>query len=109
MNIPAAYGLLNLGSLILGLIAWALPVIVLTLRGKFPRERRLVFSAASAAACAAALFLQILYCSRLAGIRDWSALMDITPAVALVSSILLAGTAALNLIIFALPNDRNGK
>ena len=49
------YAWLNLGSLALGGIAWALPVAALARRDKATRREAAVCSAASAASCSLAL------------------------------------------------------
>jgi len=83
------YGLLNLGSLLLGLIAWILPVINLANNNKAEHKNWVVISISSVSTCAIALYMQILYGNHLVKIEDWSALMDTSLGVALVSAILL--------------------
>lgn len=70
------YAWLNLGSLALGGIAWALPVAALARRDKATRREAAVCSAASAASCSLALCLVVFYLGHLADSRDWSALLD---------------------------------
>ena len=82
---------LNIGSLILGLIAW---------NRNFKRTG--TFSIVSLSACAASLCMQIFYTDHLVKIEDWTALMDISYAVAFVSLILLMVTIILNVISLAL-------
>lgn len=89
---------LNVGSLVLGLIAWILPVVNLMLHNKAGRRNWAVFSVASVSACAISLCMQIFYNDYLVKIEDWPALMDTSSAVALVATILLAGTLILNAI-----------
>ena len=96
------YGLLNLGSLLFGLIAWILPVINL-----LKRKINALFSFASISACAVALYMQIIYQNYLARKEDWSAIMDTSGGLVLVSSVLLAITLVLNVIVL-LKNKRNG-
>ncbi len=91
-------GWLNLGSILLGLIAWILPVINLMQRNRGNPETMVVLSVASVSACSLSLCLQIFYTSHLVQKEDWSALMDISPTVVVVASILLAGTLILNVI-----------
>jgi cytochrome c oxidase subunit 4 len=90
------YGLLNLGSLLLGLTAWILPIINLAMGSRTKHKK--VLSGTSVTACAMALCLQIIYQNHLVKIEDWSALMDTSHAVTFVSVILLVGTIALNAI-----------
>ena len=91
-------GWLNLGSLLLGLIAWILPVVNLVQHNKADRRNWMVFSVVSLSACAASLCMQLFYSAHLVTIEDWSALMDTSHAVALVAALLLAVTIILNAI-----------
>lgn len=95
------YGLLNLGSLLLGLIAWILPVINLAKNNKTEHKNWVVYSITSVSACVIALYMQILYNNHLVKIEDWSALMDTSDAVSFVSAILLVVTIVLNAITLA--------
>lgn len=92
-------GWLNLGSLVLGLVAWILPVVNLMQRNKADHRNWVFLSVASVSACAVSLCMQIFYTAHLVKIEDWSALMDTSQAVALVATLLLAGTIILNAII----------
>jgi len=94
------YGLLNLGSFLFGLIAWIIPIVNLVRYRKTESKRWIVFSISSVSACAISLCLQIFYGNHLVRIEDWSALMDTSNAVALVSTVLLLVTIMLNLVIF---------
>lgn len=90
------YGWLNLGSLLLGLTAWILPLWELRRRlsGKGTRE---LPGAGSFVCCALALLFQLLYGRHLVLIRDWSALMDTAGAVVVAAGVLFAGTVLVNL------------
>jgi cytochrome c oxidase subunit 4 len=92
------YGLLNMGSFLLGLIAWILPIINLNKQNKAEHKNWFVLCITSISACAISLFLQILYNTHLVTIHDWAALMDTRRAVVLASSILLVVTFTLNVI-----------
>lgn len=83
------YGMLNLLSLLLGICSWMLGVAAL-------RYRSARCCAGSFAACAAALFAQMLYTRHLVAVRDFSAIEDTYRAVTLAAAVLLAGTAVLN-------------
>lgn len=100
-------GWLNLGSLLLGLIAWALPVIGLMRRNKPGRGRRVVFSAVSFGACAVSLCMQLFYTDHLVKIEDWSALMDTSHATALAAATLLIVTVILNGIAWWVSDRKN--
>jgi len=91
-------GWLNLGSLVLGLIAWILPVVNLVQNNKAANKNWAVYSIASVSACALSLCLQFFYNDYLVKIEDWSALMDTSHALALVATFLLVVTIALNAI-----------
>lgn len=87
------YGLLNLASLLLGLGAWALPMIAIL------RKRNAGLSTGiSFGLCSLSLLLQICYTQHLVNIGDWSALQDTHYAVQFAACALLIGTAVLNLI-----------
>ena len=100
------YGLLNLGSLMLGLIAWILPVVNLVKQNKADHKNWAVFSVASVSACAISLCMQIFYNNHLVRIEDWSALMDTSNAVVFVSVILLLVTIVLNTITLIIYQGR---
>ncbi|HOX36272.1 MAG TPA: hypothetical protein PLO06_11295 [Methanoregulaceae archaeon] len=91
-------GWLNVGSLVFGLIAWILPAINLSYRTQAEYRNLVVLSVTSVSACAIALCLQVLSLNYLVRIGDWSALMDISPTVALVATLLLVVTLTLNAI-----------
>ena len=92
------YGMLNLGSIALGLLGWAIPVLALIWRKQPGRGSRLapVFSMG---ACGLAIWLQICYDEHLVNIMDWSALMDTIGAVRMLSLFLLVTTLLLNLVL----------
>ncbi|TMU87028.1 hypothetical protein FGG79_02485 [Bacillus sp. BHET2] len=99
-------GLLNLGSLLLGLLAWILPVInLMRFRGNEHR-RGVAFSVLSMSACAISLCFQMFYHYHLVIIEDWSALMDITGVMVTIASVLLIGTVGLNTMTLILYQNR---
>ena len=102
-------GLLNLGSLLLGLIAWILPVVNLMRYKKHDHRSWVTLSIMSISACAISLCFQIFYNYHLAKIEDWSALMDTTGAVASVAAVLLIVTIILNAITLMVYRDRIAK
>ncbi|MBU5210747.1 hypothetical protein [Heyndrickxia oleronia] len=99
-------GLLNFGSLILGLIALTIPVVNFIQYKKQINKNRGVLSFISTSSCAVSLCFQILYCYYLVEIEDWSALMDITGAMAFVAMLLLIITIILNTINLIVFRDR---
>lgn len=93
-------GLLNIGSLLLGLIAWILPIINLMRIEKQENKNWVVLSVISVSACAISLSFQIIYNYHLVKIEDWSALMDTTRAVVIATVVLLVFTLILNALTF---------
>lgn len=92
---------LNFGSLILGLIAWALPVVNLMRQKTARHGNRAVFPVLSVGACAVSLCMQIFYTNHLVRIEDWSALLDTSRASALAAAALLLVTIILNAVAMA--------
>lgn len=95
---------LNLASLVLGLIAWILPVISL-MSYRNGKGNGAILSVISMTACAISLCFQILYGNHLIRNEDWSALMDTTRAVTLASIVLLTVTIILNAIALIKRNN----
>ena len=89
-------GLFNLGSLILGLVAWILPITSLLRRSKLTDRGRAVYLFLSLAACSISLLLQQYYNDYLVKIEDWSAMMDTMKAVSIAATALVIVTIALN-------------
>lgn len=104
------YAWLNLGSLLLGLTGWVLPVVYLSGRVGKGRPQRGLYYALSMGACAASLWMQLRYGRHLVDIQDWSALMDTAGAVCSVALFLLVSTLLENLAVLALDGwlDREG-
>ncbi|KQL19717.1 hypothetical protein ACFFHH_24155 [Cytobacillus solani] len=102
-------GMLNFGSLMLGLIAWILPIVNLTRYKKHDSRNRFVLSILSISACAISLCFQIFYIYHLVKIEDWSALMDTSSAVVLAAAILLIVTIILNVITLIVNRDKAAK
>ena len=95
------YSLLNLGSLVLGLIASLLPIVTLVTQNRAHSRNWMIMSVVSIGACGISLCLQLFYSAHLVRIEDWSALMDSANAAAWVSAALLACTLALNALSLA--------
>lgn len=102
-------GLLNIGSLLLGLIAWILPVINLTRYDKNNPKNWAAFSLASMSACAISLCFQLAYNYHLVKIEDWIALMDTAGAVVSAAAVLLIVTILLNAITIFVYRDKAAK
>lgn len=86
-------GFYNLGSLTLGLLAWAIPVWIM---GHWKRRRELGHIA-SFFACSLALCFQMFEAWHRLEIGDVAALLDTWGAVCFVAKVLLAVTVVLNL------------
>jgi amino acid transporter len=102
-------GLLNLGSLVCGLIAWILPVVNLIRYKKYNNRNWVTLSIVSISACAISLCFQIFYNNHLVKISDWSALVDITDNVVFVAAVLVIVTIILNVITLFVYRDRTAK
>jgi hypothetical protein len=89
-------GWLNVGSLVLGLIAWILPIMNLIMLNKQKNKNWASLAVISISACAFSLLFQLMYSNHLVIIEDWSALMDTAGAVVFVSSVLVGITILLN-------------
>lgn len=92
------YSYLNLVSLILGFIAWMLPIVNLIKYNNHEHKNWMIFSIASVGACASSLCFQIIYNSHLVKTEDWSALLDTSGNMAWVCTFLLMVTIALNIV-----------
>lgn len=102
-------GLLNVGSLVLGLIAWILPVVALMRFNKQEHRNWATIAIMSLSACAISLFFQIYYNYHLVQIEDWTALMDTTGAVVYAATVLLIVTLLLNVITLIVYRGRTAK
>ncbi len=102
-------GWMNLTSLGLGLAAWALPLATLALRKRAAGRLCPALVWASAAACGAALYLQICYQNHLVQIHDVGAILDTTDALVFVAGVLLAVTLALDAFALAVWGTEKGK
>lgn len=85
---------LNVGSFILGLLSWAIPVVAM--RQKRWAHNDAGFCLVSFAACALALIMQIFEMSHRAHIGDWSAILDTIDAVGFAAVTLAAVAIFLN-------------
>ena len=104
----AKYGWLNLFSLILGLLAWVLPLVYLIKSKAADSRQWSLYSTGSFTACISSLLTQMMYQSHLVDVGDLSALMDTSSAVVIVSSVLIGVTVALN-IYCAMRNRKSVK
>lgn len=104
------YGLLNIGSIILGLIAFILPVINLIRYNTSNNPYWFVFALMSIASCMFSLGMQIFYINYLINIKDWTAIMDTINIVVFSAALLLVATIVLNgVTLFAYIGNRKKK
>jgi len=94
-------GLLNVGSLICGLIAWIAPLFTL----KKGMRKAILATLISVSTCMAAICMQMFYQNHLVKIEDWSALMDTNGFMTILSTILAVITMIIN--VFNLNSTRN--
>lgn len=97
---------LNVGSLILGIIALSIPIINIMsslVMNKFSKSKNLTFIFIVSIGCAAvSICLQVFYENHLVNIGDYSAMQDVAYSVARISMMLVAITIILNAIVYAL-------
>ena len=103
------YGLLNIGSVLFGLVALVFPIINLMTENKDSNKNWIVFSGISMGACSIALCMQILYTNYLVNKQDWSAMMDLLSTVSSVSVSLFVATIVLNVITYFLYCKKESK
>ena len=92
-------GWFNVASLLLGLIAWVLPIVNLAKHDKAEHKSWTALSFASFSTCAVALFFQNIYQDHLAKIEDFSAIMDTSGGLVVVSGALVFITILLNVVV----------
>ena len=99
-------GWLNVGSLILGLVAWIIPIISIMKDKKRENMTWFALSIISFSACTVAICLQVFYNLHLVKIEDWSALMDTMRGVAVAATVLTIVTILLNTLTLFLYRNR---
>ncbi|GAF15135.1 hypothetical protein JCM19046_177 [Bacillus sp. JCM 19046] len=93
------YGWLNIASLVLGLVAWIVPIIYLMKQNKEKNKRWGLTLIVSMSACLMSICFQLLYNDYLVRIEDWSALMDTSKGSVRLSFLLAVGTIFLNSVV----------
>lgn len=83
----------NLGSLILGLVAWGIPLCAIGRKYRWG-----ICCIASLSCCALSLFLQLVEVKHRVGLNDWSALMDTIDAVVLAAAVMIGGMLISNIL-----------
>ena len=87
----------NLGSVIVGLAAWIVPVVGINRKKRNPHR----LSVISFSLCAIALLLQLTEIKHRVMVGDWSALMDTVPAIRGAAAVLVLVTILINVWILA--------
>jgi cytochrome c oxidase subunit 4 len=95
------YGLLNIGSIILGLVAWILPIINLAKGNKAECKSWVISSITSVIACATSICMQYFYQNHFVQTKNWSMLLSTFGIAATASALLLFVTIVLNVITMA--------
>lgn len=103
------YGLLNIGSLLFGLIALVIPIIILMRQDNYVSNNLGLISGISISSCAISLCMQILYANHLVNIEDFTAMMDTLGTVSNVSAVLLIATIVLNIITYMVCNGNKSQ
>jgi len=85
----------NLGSLVLGVVSWIIPMLAVSQYHKGHKQKN--FSIYSFTSCATALVFQLFEIRHRVNIEDFSAIMDTIGAISVVSVILVVITFALNI------------
>ncbi len=89
---------LNMSSLLLGLIAWIVPILAIKYFGKSTVKKFFRFSIVSFSACIASLCLQLFEINHRVQIQDWSAIMDTIGSLTRIAVILAVITLILNIL-----------
>ncbi|MCL1965875.1 MAG: hypothetical protein FWF66_01370 [Candidatus Bathyarchaeota archaeon] len=92
------YNLLLWCGLLLGLVAWLLPIINLAITNKAKNKNWMVWSILSVSICAIVLCMQLYFTNHLVDVEGWYSLMDFYSGLADVSLVLLVVTLALNAV-----------
>ena len=92
------YGILNVLSLLLGMMSWISGAAALICRSR-------KHCMTSFCACTVSVYLQLCCIRHLAAIRDWAAIEDTVGAVTFAAAVLLAGTVLLNLAAWILTKN----
>ena len=87
--------LLNIGSILIGLGAWALAFLALFAKRTITTHR---FSVTSFSCCAISLILQFCEIANRANRGDYAAIEDTIRAIIIAAIILVAGTVILNVV-----------
>ena len=94
-------GFFNVASLLLGLVAWALPISTI-----ITRRYRAAYPSVSFGLCSLSLLLQLMQVQNLVRKQDWSALMDTWYAVVFAGIVLLLVNLVANIAAFAVAKLR---
>ena len=97
--------LLNVGSLFLGIIALAFPIINIVKRDRYGVRRKRLSTFLSFVSCLGSIYFQFLANYYLVRIEDISTLMDIMGSSVVISGLLIFATIVLNFITLKLDDN----
>lgn len=101
--------LLSLGSLLLGLIAWIIPILSMKRSVKYGIKKCYNSIIVSFSACIASLCLQFFEINHRVEIEDWSGIMDTIGTLKWVAVILAVITLMLNTFALGICNEKETK
>jgi len=91
----------NVSSLLIGLVAWALPLSTI-----FTMRYRAAYPTVSFGLCSLALLLQLMEAQNRVRLHDWSALEDTWYAVVFAGIVLLLVNLVLNIVAYVIAKLR---
>jgi uncharacterized membrane protein len=100
---------LNLGSLLLGLVAWIVPILAMKHPNKNAVKKCFRFSIVSFSACIASLCFQLFEINHRVQIQDWSAIMDTIGTLIWTAVILAVITLTLNIMALGICCEKETK
>ncbi len=99
----------NIASILLGLVAWILPVINIMLVRRKKCWNWGTLAVLSLGSCATSIWLLNYYTYHKVNIEDWAAVLDTTSAIMQVTAVLLTGTLVLNLVTYIVSRKKLSK
>lgn len=96
-------------SIILGFVALLLPLAILPLCNKISQPIYTALTVASFVSCAFSICAQLFYTSYLVKNKDWSALMDTSCGVAIISVWQVSVTSVINIAVSLIYFSKNKK
>lgn len=88
----------TVGSLLLGILAWILPIIGIGVQFATKKKQAVLFNIISLVCCVLAIFLQMILTASLVYRENWGTLRDLYKAEVFVSGVLILGTILANIL-----------